>query len=72
MNTMHRIVGIVLVAWSALCFLSGINVAIATSGQVSGSEFGMLITIAHLLVLMLGWLAIWGAWRWSRPDPQRT
>lgn len=67
MKTAHRLAGWILAIFSAWCLVSGLGVALGTSGQVSGSEFGMLITIAHLLSLMLSWLTLWGVWHLTKP-----
>jgi hypothetical protein len=36
----------------------GFTVFVNTSGLVQGSEFGMLITLAHQLSLVMVWLAL--------------
>jgi len=44
---------------------SGLETAIATTGYVRGSEFGMQITIANLLAKMLTWMGLYFIWYWS-------
>lgn len=44
---------------SGYMVLTGLNTYIATSGLVQGSEFGMLITLANELSLVIIWLALY-------------
>jgi len=54
-----------LVAMSMWVIYSGLETAIATTGYVRGSEFGMQITIANLLAKMLTWMGLYFIWYWS-------
>jgi hypothetical protein len=67
MHIAHKSLGWLLIAISAWCFLSGLGVVVGTTGQVMGSDFGMLITVAHCLGMVLMWLATWSAWQWTAP-----
>jgi hypothetical protein len=48
---------------SLLMLLKGCEFYLATSGQVSGSEFGMQITLVNQLSLLMAWLAVFAGWR---------
>lgn len=47
-----------LVLFSALMLWHGLTVDLATSGEVEGSSFGMLITIANELAAFMVWLGL--------------
>lgn len=49
--------------FSVYLFLQGFITANATSGVVSGSEFGMLITLVNQAGLLMMWLALFAGWR---------
>lgn len=47
---------------SAWLILNGLSVIPQTMGRVSGSEFGMLITLANLAGNIVLWLGLFGSW----------
>lgn len=57
-NTIAVFLGIVGV-WMAI---TGMLIALRTMGQVSGTDFSMLITVNHQLGLALVWLGLFGVW----------
>ncbi|MBD3792030.1 MAG: hypothetical protein IE918_07800 [Campylobacterales bacterium] len=58
MEKIKRIADIALVILSAYMIFDGFLLFIGTSGRVSGSEFGMLITLANQLSLIMVWLGL--------------
>lgn len=52
--------------------ISGVGIVVATSGSVSGSEFGMLITLADLQGKILLWLAAFGIWQQTKDNVQQV
>ena len=54
------VVNIIFVVFSLYVLFSGLTAFIHTSGRVWGSEFGLLVLIAHELSLLLLWLALFG------------
>lgn len=56
--TLGTLLGIV----SAWLVLNGVSVTLQTMGQVTGSEFGMLITLANLAANVILWLGLFGLW----------
>ena len=56
---------------SAYMVFEGLIIFVNTSGVVQGSEFGMLITIAHQISLVMVWLALF-ALRSLLPSSGRT
>lgn len=58
---MGKIKKVIASAWgllSAYMILNGLAVFFGTSGNVQGSEFGMLIRLANQLSLIMLWLAL--------------
>ncbi len=51
-----------LVLFSALMLWHGFSVDMATSGEVEGSNFGMLITLANELAWLMEWLGLFSLW----------
>ena len=47
---------------SAWLVLNGVSVILQTMGRVTGSEFGMLITLANLAGNVILWLGLFGLW----------
>lgn len=47
---------------SAYMAVNGLIIFYNTSGPVQGSEFGMLITLANQLSLVMVWLALFALW----------
>jgi hypothetical protein len=43
--------------------LNDITIFVNTSGVVQGSEFGMLITLANQISLLMLWLSLFAFWR---------
>lgn len=54
-----------LVLFSALMLWHGFTVDMATSGEVEGSSFGMLITIANELAEFMIWLGLLSLWHFA-------
>lgn len=54
---------VTLALFGAYLFLQGFITFGATSGVVSGSEFGMLITLANQAGLLMMWLALFAGWQ---------
>lgn len=48
---------------SAYMVLNGVTIFVNTTGVVQGSEFGMLITLANQISLLMLWLALFAFWR---------
>lgn len=63
MDKLRILVGGLLGVASVWLVLNGLAVALGTMGRVSGSEFGMLITIANLISSIAVWLGLFGIWR---------
>jgi len=55
-------------ALSVYLVYDGAVVFWSTNGYVQGSEFGMLITLANQLSLVMVWLALYALWTLA-PDP---
>lgn len=55
--------------WSIYLLYSGTVYAVLTSGTVTGSEFGMLITLVSVGSKLLIWLALAGLWFATIPVP---
>ena len=54
--------GVLLGIVSAWLVLNGVSVTLQTMGRVTGSEFGMLITLANLAANIILWLGLFGLW----------
>ena len=55
---------------SAVMFFKGMGLFLYTSGEVQGSEFGMLITLVQQLSLFMLWAALFALWRLV-PEPKK-
>lgn len=49
--------------------LTALNMLVGTTGTVRGSEFGMLISMTHLLSWLLLWLPLQGLMRAESSQP---
>ncbi|MCE5394673.1 MAG: hypothetical protein JJ693_08825 [Acidithiobacillus sp.] len=54
--TIHRWITFFWIFWTFWVAASGFNVWVSTSGTVYGSNYGMLITLAHMGGMILIWL----------------
>lgn len=54
---------IILALYSVKMAFDALIVIANTTGVVEGSEFGMLITLAHQLGQVMLWLALYSLWR---------
>ena len=57
------VIAIALALLSAYMVLNGLTIFVNTSGVVQGSEFGMLITLANQISLLMLWLSLFALWR---------
>ena len=55
---------------SVVVFFKGLGLFFYTSGEVQGSEFGMLITLVQQSSLFMLWAALFAAWRLA-PEPKQ-
>lgn len=62
MKGMKTTLGVLLGIVSAWLVLNGVSVILQTMGRVTGSEFGMLITLANLAANIILWLGLFGLW----------
>lgn len=62
MKIAKNIIGWVLGLLSAYMIFDGVILFLGTSGRVQGSEFGMLITLANQISLVMLWLALFALW----------
>lgn len=62
MKGMKTTLGVLLGIASAWLVLNGVSVILQTMGRVTGSEFGMLITLANLTGNVILWLGLFGLW----------
>ena len=62
MKALKLTLGILLGIASAWIVLNGVAITLQTMGRVSGSEFGMLITLANLIASISLWLGLFGFW----------
>ena len=62
MKGMKTTLGVLLGIASAWLVLNGVSVILQTMGRVTGSEFGMLITLANLAGNIILWLGLFGLW----------
>lgn len=58
----NLILGGAIAVWSLLLIKSGAGYIIATSGYVTGSEFGMLITLVSIGGDLMIWLGLFSLW----------
>lgn len=71
MKNITKILGWALGLLSAYMVFNGFVIFVNTSGVVQGSEFGMLITLANQISLVMVWLALF-ALRSLLPGAERT
>lgn len=71
-SKLNKLAGWFFIAINIWVALSGIGIVMATSGSVSGSEFGMLITLADLQGKILLWLAAFGIWQFTKDNTQQV
>ena len=62
MNALKTTIGSLLGIASAWLILNGLMIVIQTMGRVSGSEFGMLITLASVVSSIALWIGLFGLW----------
>ena len=62
MKAMKLTLAVLLGIASAWIVLNGVAITLHTMGRVSGSEFGMLITLANLIASISLWLGLFGFW----------
>ena len=62
MKGMKLTLGVLLGIVSAWLVLNGVSVTLQTMGRVTGSEFGMLITLGNLAANIVLWLGLFGLW----------
>ncbi len=63
MKKIKNILAIALALLSTYMLFNGATIFVNTSGMVQGSEFGMLITLANQVSLLMLWLALFALWR---------
>lgn len=63
MKKVKNVIAVALALLSAYMVLNGLTIFINTSGVVQGSEFGMLITLANQISLLMLWLSLFAFWR---------
>lgn len=69
MRGMKLILGVLLGIVSAWLVLNGVSITLQTMGRVTGSEFGMLITLANLIASISLWLGLYGLWAITPSGP---
>lgn len=62
MQGLKTTIGTLLGITSAWLILNGLLIVVQTMGRVSGSEFGMLITLASLVSSIAIWIGLFGFW----------
>lgn len=62
MRGLKLTIGTLLAIASVWLVLNGASIVMQTMGRVSGSEFGMLITLANLAANIVLWLGLFGLW----------
>ena len=62
MKAMKLTLAVFLGLASAWIVLNGVSITLQTMGRVSGSEFGMLITLTNLIASIALWLGLFGLW----------
>lgn len=63
MKKVKNAIAAALALLSAYMVLNGLTIFVNTSGVVQGSEFGMLITLANQISLLMLWLSLFAFWR---------
>lgn len=63
MQKIKNILAVALALLSLYMLFNGTSIFLNTSGMVQGSEFGMLITLANQVSLLMIWLALFALWR---------
>ena len=69
MNGLKLTLGTLLGITSAWMTINGLSIAVQTMGRVSGSEFGMLITLCNLAANIILWLGLYGLWSLTPSTP---
>ena len=64
--------GVLLGIASAWIVLNGVSLTLQTMGRVTGSEFGMLITLANLIAGISLWLGLFGFWAITPSGPKAS
>ena len=62
MKVLKLITGILLGVTSAWLVLAGAAFTLQALGPVTGSEYGMLVTLANLVASIVLWLGVFGWW----------
>ena len=70
MKVMKLTLAVLLGIASAWIVLNGVAITLQTMGRVSGSEFGMLITLANLIASISLWLGLFGFWVITPPGTE--
>ena len=63
MQKIKNVLAVALALLSTYMVFNGAIIFVNTSGMVQGSEFGMLITLANQISLLMLWLALFALWR---------
>jgi hypothetical protein len=63
MKKVKTILAIALALLSAYIGLNGLTIFVSTSGVVQGSQFGILVTIANQISLLMLWLSLFAFWK---------
>ena len=69
MNGLKLTLGTLLGITSVWMIINGLSIAVQTMGRVSGSEFGMLITLCNLTANIILWLRLYGLWSLTPSTP---
>ena len=72
MRGLKLTIGALLGIASVWLVLNGASIVMQTMGRVSGSEFGMLITLASLAANVVLWLGLFGLWFLIPSGPDAT
>ena len=70
MKAMKLTLAVLLGIASAWIVLNGVSITLQTMGRVSGSEFGMLITLTNLIASISLWLGLFGFWVITPPGTE--
>lgn len=62
MKGLKTTIGTLLGITSAWLIVNGLLIVVQTMGRVSGTEFGMLITLASLVSSIAIWIGLFGFW----------
>ena len=62
MKGLKTTIGTLLGIASTWLILNGLLIVVQTMGRVSGSEFGMLITLASVVSSIALWIGLFGLW----------